>query len=282
MFITSKRCFLNVVCPLTPKEVLLNANYYIADCRSPDTIIDTLNSYHYENGQLVEDKQSDIKSATIYNIKYGNGCLNMAPYLADILNDVDRMRISTEERVLNYLSSYNTMKSIAEEIYMPKRRGNGLLFIIFYHDDSIVNFGDTIARFLAYNFGEDITFIDPKFRHYVRGTETYAGNKERAELVARDLKEAMLIMGFLTASSNSIGVEESMNNMTAFLGPMDFNSLIHLYESLFPEEPLPPGNYSCENIREIIMAKMIDTHAASMQLRKQNALNIIDTYDKYY
>lgn len=260
IFMMSKRVFLNVMCPLMDKTVLLNANYYIADVTSPNRVSDSIDCFEYdESGTLKRvDKSSGMKTASVYNVQYGDGVLNAEQLIMEYMAFATR-DMSCEQRFINTLSEYSSMKAIYEQIYAPRRRGNGILMIIFCNDDNVINFGHIIATHLAYNFGEDIRFLDPQYRSYVKGQSEYKGNAERAKVVLHDLENAMFVMNFINCLSYVSG-EEAVNNMTVYMSAFTTRDAIRLYEMLFPNDPLPAGNYKCEDVKEIIMTRALESY----------------------
>lgn len=266
IFLTSKRCFLNVLCQLMDKDTILNANYYIADCRSPNRVADKIeDDYEYDETlgrwvkRPVESDNSGMKSATQYLVKYGTGCINPGPQVVDLLSSGADPR-EFYDRIHDILMNKNIMVNIYEEIYASPKRGNGVLFIIYYVDENIVNWGGIIAAHLAEYFGEDITFVDPKYRPMVKGQLVYPGNKEKALRVEHDLKEYMILSGFISSVKQSPGMmEEAVTNMTSHMADYKFEDAIKLYELLFPHDPLPRGNYTTEQIKEIIIERVIDS-----------------------
>lgn len=266
IFLTSKRCFLNVLCQIMDKNTILNANYYIADCPSPNRVADKIeDDYEYDETlgrwvkRPVENNNEGVKSATQYMVKYGTGCINPGPQIVDIYSSSADPH-EFDQRIHDVLMNKNIMTNIYNEIYASPKRGNGVLFIIYYIDENVVNWGGLIASHLAEYFGEDITFVDPKYRPYVRGQLVYPGNKEKAIKVEHDLKDYMILSGFLSAVKQSPGImEESVSNMTNHMADYKFEDAIKLYELLFPQSPLPRGNYTVEQIKEIIIERMIDS-----------------------
>lgn len=284
IFMMSKRVYLNYMCPLMDKDVLLNANYYIADVRSPNRIRDSVqpeNEYELVNGEWVcKADKPVVKKATTYNIQYGSDCLNPAPYVTTLLND-SRDHRPFDVRMIETLSAFHNMRSIYEEIYMPTRRGNGLLFILYFDDDNIKTFGHIIAQHLALCFGEDVTFVDPKVRPYVRGQYQYpAKNPEYAAKVKHDLKEYIMYVDFLQSVNQCGDIEGSVNNMTTYLLKHEFKDLTRLYEILWPDDPLPPDNYTCDDVREIIVSKMVDCSGRiNVNNQNINRLNVLEIYN---
>lgn len=280
----SKRVFLNVFCPMTDKSVILNANYYIADCRSPGNVKQSAGTIKYVDGEWInldeETKPNEhLKKPSQYNVKYGNDCIDPGPYVTTLISDTYDDEDSMQTRMRKTLKTFVNMRSQMEEIYTPIRRGNGLLFIIYMHDDNIVNFGDIICQHLVDNFGEPITFLDPKYRPNVRGKVLYeCHDMNYVHKVNRELNDAITVYDFLAAVGQSPDIEGSVNNMSTFLAGIDkVQDMIHLYELLWPDEPLPVGKYTLEHVREIIMGKILDSKRGMVP--QQSRLNIIEVYD---
>lgn len=278
IFMTSKRVFLNVLCAYMTKEQILNANYYIADCLSPDTPGMNTQYFNYdENGNLYEEKPNNVLTTSIYNVRYGNNCLNPSPYITTFLTN-NRGESNVIERWCDTLMQYSTMADVQEQIYLPIRRGNGMLFIIYNRDENIINFGGMIASYLAENFGEDITFVDPKYRPYVKGQYMYKGNLINARKVGKNLNEARILFSFLQTAETACGIEEGVSNMNVYLQAFNMVDLINLYNLLWPNDPLPQANYSISQLKEIIIGRMVDSGKVGASFN-QNRLNIIESYD---
>lgn len=279
IFIMSKRVYLNKFCPMTPKEILLNANYYIADCTSPGySTVDVTDQFEEKDGEWVIKNTGSIRKATsTYNIRYGKGCLNPGPYVTTILSS----KADLMTRMKETLSAFDNMRSIMEEIYQPARRGNGLLIIIFYEDNNLKLFGDLICQHLVDNFGEDITYLNPKYDPSFVGHVSYhCMDMDRVHRVTRDLKDAIQLFDFKSVISMTPDIESSVNNMISFLtGYEKTEDMIHLYELLWPEDPLPRGKYTLEQVREIIIAKIVDSKP---QMPQQSRLSVIEIYDPEY
>ena len=287
----SKRTFLNVMCPLMEKNVLLNANYYIADCRSPSKVnTDDLKDVYYDEieGKWKEKESTNgMKSASMYNVKYGTGCLNPEPYVTSFLTDGIDDPVLIEKRIVERMRSYINMRSIYEEIYLSPKRGNGILFIIYYSEEGIVNQGHIVAKFLADNFGEDVTFVDPVYRPYVVGQSVYKANPEWFKIVERDLRDTSMLMAFKATYKNAMNngdVVECISNLTNHMATFKFADAIHLYELLWPGDPLPPGNYTTEQIKELIIQRSIDNNrlAHDTSNKSNSRLSIIERYNPHY
>ena len=278
IFLMSKRVFLNIICPLSKKETLLNASYYIADCLSPDRPHDYLNIEYDENGNLCEANGTVNITPSIFNVRYGNNCLNPGPFITTFLTDTNGTS-NIEERWMNVLTSYSTMADVQDQIFLPQRRGNGILFIIYNRDENIINFGGMISEYLAKNFGEDVTFVDPRYRQYVKGQYLYKGDLINARRVGRNIQEAKMLFSFMSCVTNSYSIDESVSNMSVYLQAFNMVDLIQLYNLMWPNEPLPPANYSIPELKEIIMGKVIESGHVGANLINPSRLNIIESYD---
>jgi hypothetical protein len=288
IFIVSKRVFLNVICPLSKKEDLLNANYYIADCAAPDRPGDYIGGDYMidENGQVCEMSSPSSSPIAIiqtsgYNINYGSSELNPSIYATTFLHgntDIESMR----RDYYKHLMSYNVMTDIQNRIYLTERKGNGLLFLIYYDDENIIIYGDLIAQYLAKNFGEDVTFVDPKYRECVKGQYLYKGDILNARYIFTQLKDAQLLFGFTQATTNSFSPDESIANMNNFLLSYNMDELIRLYQLVWPDDPLPPNRYTISDMKEIIIGKMLDQTQPVMP--RQSNLSIFNTFnpDDFY
>lgn len=290
IFLMSKRVFLNVMCPKMDKNVLLNANYYIADCRSPNRVnSDDLKDVYYDEieGKWKEKEKTETKTASRFNIKYGSNCLNVEPYVTSFLTDGIDDPVLIEKRILERLLSYVNMRNIYDEIYLSPKRGNGILFIIYYSEESIVNQGRIVAKFLADNFGEDVTFVDPLYRPYVSGQTLYKADLERFKIVERDLRDTSMLMSFRATYKNAMNtgdVLECVSNLSNHMATFKFADAIHLYELLWPNDPLPKGNYTTEQIKDLIIQRAIDNNRLSHeppQTNNGNRINVIERYNPY-
>ena len=286
----SKRVFLNVMCPLTPKSVLLNANYYIADCKSPSKVNDETDTYFDEIEQRwIQKSKPRTIEATQFNIKYGLGCLNQSSYVTSLMSDGVDPEADVCKRIIERMYSLNTMQEIFEDLYLAQRKGNGVLFVIYYSDEYIINFGHLTAEFLAYNFGEDITFVDPTYRSYVKGQSVYKGDKERAKFVEAQLREASMFVGYKAALKkieNGEDIITCIEGLTEHMKSFTFNDCVQLYNILWPNDPLPRGNYTVEQLKDLIITRSVDNvryMAKNEDSEPSNPrLRVIDIYNPGY
>ena len=284
MIVTSKRCYLNILTQLCDLNTLLNANYYMADIRTPDGSVHLADSLRYdENGQLTIDNhiQSGFApSLGRYNIKYGSGELDPTPFVANVLVGIGEGYTDPIDRFLQHLNSSDTLISTYSFLFEHQLRGNGLQILIFSDDSIIEDYVHIVCGYLAQNFGCDITFIDPQYRPNVKGQAEYKGDKVFATKNIKDIRDAKLLMDFNAALSQSSG--EAMNNLTVFLNSFDANQIMYLYNLLFPDAPLPPGNYSTHHVKQIIIgrvASQIPKNPLSNMFFTEDFMKILEEYE---
>lgn len=261
MIVTSKRCYLNILTQLMDVDTLLNANYYIADVRAPERgSVDLMERMAFnEYGQLVVENNvsSSIPPSSIgkYYINYGNGELDPTPFTTNTLVGIGETCVDPYERFINHLNNTETMISTYNFLFRKELRGNGLQILIFNDDLIVEEYLDIVCNYLAKNFGCDITFIDPLYRPSVKGQAQYVGDKVYAEKTINDLRDAQLLIDFNTVvTQNSMG--DCVNNLINYLGAFDAYQIVHLYNLLFPNDPLPPDNYTVDHIKQIIIGRV--------------------------
>ena len=109
--------------------------------------------------------------------------------------------------------------------------------------------------YLSEYFGEDISFLDPKYRpQLVPGRMEYKGNRQFSNKILHDLGDYDLMIK-ITGLISQGGFDMPMNNLTTFLECLKMEDIFYVYERLFPYEPLPAGNYTKEQITKIITGK---------------------------
>lgn len=258
MIVTSFRCYLNILTQLWDGNKLLDANYYIADCASGTRSVNLTDTVRYnEYGQLVEDTSitnNTISAIGRYHIKYDNSCLNPEPFRAQCLMGVNDDYSSSYEKFIKHLNNPETMMGVYQLLFKDRLEGNGLQVLIYYDDQNLLDFGNIVCQYLSQNFGVDIIFLDPAYRDNCRGYAEYRGNKEIGAKTEHDIRDFELLYNFSQSVSCS-DMYGNISNVSTFLSSFDFDQIIYLYNLLFPDDPLPPGNYSTDHIKQIIIGR---------------------------
>lgn len=285
MIVTSFRCYMNILTQLWRPEQLLDANYYIADCASASRGINLTDRIRYnEYGQIVEDHDivdTAISAIGRYHIKYDNVNLNPEPFRAECLMGVNDDYSSSYERFVKHLNNSETMMGVYQLLFKDKLQGNGLQVLIYYDDQNLLDYGHIVCEYLSNNFGADIIFLDPAYRNNCQGCPQYTGNKPLGAKTIHDVRDYELIYNFSQSVSCS-DMYGSVSNVTTFLSSFDFDQIIYLYNLLFPGDPLPPGNYSTDHIKQIIIGRATEGIGSSPlpNLASFDWKSIIDRYER--
>ena len=274
MIVTSKRCYLNILTQLMDRDTLLNANYYIADKKQANGLVGMSNSLEYVDEQIVDVNSLYSQAVGSYNIKYSNGELDPEQFKTDMLYGNQENPGTTFEQFMNHLNSSSNMIAVYNFLFKGELRGNGLQILIYYDDENLLEYGHCVCQYLAYNFGVDIIFIDPQYRPNCRGYSQYQGDKNHAQQVIHDLRDISFLANFDRAMTQS-EYNANVSNLTIWLGTLEFQELLYLYGLLFPDDPLPPGNYTSSLLQEIIISKT----TAGMKTVANSDLGNLYTFD---
>jgi hypothetical protein len=292
MIVCSQTCFLNDLTQLYPREVLLKAHYYIADLtgsagipRSNPNNIENKILYgdqtrlrYDQYGNPVEDTQNAnsedgikignptyiCESASMYHITYTGGALN--PTSLRIRGKVgpETRPLTPEERFYNELRSPDCSIEIYRDLFKSKPEGNGLQILIWYSDELCTKFGWIVNEYLANCFGADIIFIDAIYRTRIskHAKKQYIGNKQFGMQFVQWVRDQELLKN-LEDDITNVGIRESTQNIRNRIAAQNWQSLIHTYNLLWPNDPLPQGNYSEEQLKEIITHKILQNREPS-------------------
>lgn len=284
MIFCSRRVFLNVVTQLMDANTLLNANYFIVDQGRPDQSVQIQDIPRIDtNGDIVYEPDLDFVNIPNgihqYFIHYSR-VIDPVPYFglvaASMKNDFRR----PEEKFAQYLSGTEAQISIYQEIFQKKLEGNGLQILIMNSDLGVELCGHLVCSFLSEVFGADVTFIDPKYRPKVKGQLQYNGNKVYAEQHIRELRD-IIFKSFVQQMLDTARFGDNFNNlmsMPIFNDPnVEIGDLFHAYDLLFPNDPLPAGNYTKDHLKQIIIGRL--TNAVGRPDNNQTFKNLgVDLY----
>ena len=278
MIVCSKRVFLNILTQLMDAQTLINANYCLGDQTTPNGGTTTIDmGYHYnEDGQLMMDSAPQVKSAFVktYNINYGNDSLNPQCYISQTATSVSNK--SVEELFTEHLLSDETLAATHSFIYAPGLKGNGLRILIYRQEESLP-FVPIICDYLSTLFGEDITFLDPMYRRELMHLRSqYVGNKEKAKETiefVQNYKTYAMIRDTVWNIENGLG---GFENLEQTLGAFSFEQLFKIYQMMFPNNPLPAGRYSQEQLMHIIMSMTRDKVVPRRSLTNLSVTDIFD------
>lgn len=273
MIVCSQTCFLNVLTQLYPKDVLVDATYYIADVAGPGGIghsftnealmyADDVQYKYNEDGQIVQ-VGNPVSTTTLqkYHVHYTSGTLNPISLLTSQRISLDRGRTITtpEDRFIASLQQPTSASEVYNDIFYHPLRGNGLQILIYTDDDICCQFGWITCEYLSQCFGADIIYLDAIYRKKIapQSKQRYIGNKKYAsETFIPAIRDRDLLEGFRLALTHS-SYRDCLANVTSKLNSLHWAQLIRLYQMIWTNDPLPAGNYSEEQLKEIIIYKLM-------------------------
>lgn len=257
MILCSKRVYLNVLTQLWDRDTLLNANYYILDQNNTGLGgVSTRISYD-GNGNLVQENNDSISSK--YNIKSIRGnVLDPTVYRTTLLTSEGE---SPEQAICNYvikeLDKDGNKYLIWDTLFSSELKGNKIQIGIYLDDETLIDFGNLICQYLSHNFGCDVIFLDAMCRKNVFGQPFYPGNKQNGLRMSDYLRDYKLLNDFQTNLTTSLSAAGS-HNLSVWMARLDWDTLVRIYNLLFPNEPLKPGEYTPEMLKQIIIGKSME------------------------
>lgn len=260
MIVTSMRCYLNILTQLMTKENLLNAQYYICD-KTGVTVYNQDYNYSMEDGMYMTTLNNPIDRASEYLVEYASSASNLSieKWMTSLDIDIDKISKSKDPlaRYYTYINTKELMLSLYQKAISKIRKDK--LFIFIFMDEMTVRYcGDMVCELLSQKFGQDVTFIDPQYRPYVRGRLSYVGNKQQSEKIIEELKHTAQIAGYMAAVSNAVYDNESTSNIVQFLTAFEsVEELINFHNLLWPHDDLPKGTYTRADVEEIIIQKTL-------------------------
>ncbi len=298
MIFCSRLVFLNVVTQLLDLDTLLNANYFIVDQVKPGNSIarftdaprlDTSGSFSYDmdldfspdglGQQMSEMNKYFINYSTIFDVSAEFSLLT-----ASMKNSY----ASPEEKVYNRLITTEHQIRVYQTLFQRKLQGNGLQILIMNSDQSVDRCGDMICTYLAQLFGADVTFIDPQYRPKAKGHVQYVGDKVFAEQHVRELRD--IIFKVAVEQSLSTAKFGDIGNLSALFDndSLTIEDMFHAHHVLFPNEQLPPGNYSISHMKQLIIGRILDSVGKTEERKQLQNLGVdfyafspmLDKYDQ--
>ena len=271
------------------KDKLLNANYYMLDQLN--------NNYHMNNvkfnesDQIVPDDIPDLSfdsGLSKYNINIpSSSLLDPAPFETNLLvsggNNVD----TVVSKFVKSLNQPDTLLMVYDFLFRKKTKGNNLQIVMCNCDDTIIRYGHLMCQYLSHNFGCDIIFVDAQYRQRdLVGQPNYVGNKANAEKIIKEIRDFDIKSKFLQMVQGGVRIDNTANNLTTWLAQFDFHNLVYIYNLLWPDDPLPPDNYTVERMIQIIISASISSFGERKQsvfdsLYSTSAFNdILNQYDE--
>ena len=297
MIFCSRRVYLNILTQLMDLDTLLNANYFLIDQVKPtgyanidDGQMDrefgqsqpALNQFGEITPGLIFPKKTNMHG---YFIHYTN-VFDCTPFLASASASAKNDYSSPMEKFMSHMMTSEFHQRVYETIFNVDLQGNNLQILLMRSDYNCQMFGHVICQFLSQVFGADITFVDPKYRPRTHGQLQYIGNKDYARQHIQELRDMALKTRIQTAVDTA-QYGDGMNNLMQLLnnGDMTIEKLFYVYNLIFPNAPLPAGNYTKDHLIRIICGRILDSTGhtgetiSSDILKNGNFFSFVNAYD---
>lgn len=264
MILCSKRVYLNVLTQLWTKDLLLNANYFILDQPNVGLKVPSTRRIGYDEDNNVKTyydsnmSKRALAGFSQYYVNYIDGnLLDPSVFVTTLVSQTGKDdEVSVYESVINELNKDSTKEAVLDGLFKKPLKGNGIQICIYLGDSTVVQFGNLICQYLSKNFGCDIVFLDALCRKDVYGQGFYPGDKVAGENTTRYIRDYKLIKKFKENLATS--VTATTQNINVFLLHKQWDELYYLYQLLFPDIPLPPGQYTEQMLRDIIVGLATD------------------------
>lgn len=284
MIFCSRRVFLNIVSQMLDLETLLNANYFLVDQAEPATgyqptfdtdypVLDQNGALTFEHGGLDFSTKETRKGMHQYFIHYSR-VFDASPYFGMVAASIKNDYSTPEEMFVDHLKTTDTQIAVYQDIFQQRLNGNGLQILIMADDYGCQFFGDIICTYLSQLYGADIKFIDPQYRPYTKGNIEYLGDKEYAKKHIQWLRDMNLVKAVRLMADSVTG--DGYYNLEALFGSEDLTieDLFHAHSILFPDDRLPPGNYTKDHMKRMLIGRIMDSLGGNQNQRMINSLGL--------
>lgn len=298
MIFCSRRVYLNVLTQLMDLQTLVNANYFIVDQIKPNNFASIIDEPHVgQDGVMTFGPSLDFTNTGEHKDEWDHPhpffisyslIFDMAAFCGRTASNRLNDHATPQEMLVNHLRCVETEISVYQELFQKQLNGDGLQILIMNSDIGIELGGHIICSFLSEVFGADICFLDPNYRPRTAGNLYYKGNKAYAQQHIRELRDVIL----KTQIQQMISLSQfgsSLNNLEAFLGDdsLTIEDMFHIHHLLFPNDQLPPGQYTIAHMKQMIIGRILDSTGKRSEQRQLEDLgfnnffggNISEVYD---
>lgn len=256
MILTSFRCYMNAIIPMTDKETLLGTHYYILD----STEDRFSNSIEYDlQGEM---KINTPRCNNNYRIEYCPDIFNPQPHTSSIQyigvpggDCIENKQVS----YIKHLMNSDTKYKVYNKLFAPESVTEYPKMLIMFDEKNIVDYGPIIAVYMSSVFGVDIQFMDEALRPNIFGIKDgfYPGDVEQGKKTIRECKNAKLKKDIELMISET-SREDTISNLIASFSNYTTEDLIYIYNSIFPDKPLYAGMYTKEDMFKILTGTICD------------------------
>ena len=268
MILCSKIAFLNVLTQLMDYDTLLGSTYYTPDAgimaQSRGKAVNLGETFKFdETGSLVQEV-TNLSGSTMTQFNIYSYCPTLDPLVFSNHISFDIAGANTQEEIfINSLKKDDSLLAVYKWFVKQVPDNDASMRILMYENHKTLwKYGAIIADYMSSMFGFDVIYIDRIYNPHIPGNKMYSGNAENARRLIEYLSKKEIEEQFNNVNtlfgSGEIGSDEPLNNLNTLLFDKNFPELLRIYQTLFPNEPLPAGNYTETRMREIITGKLIE------------------------
>ena len=268
MILCSKIAFLNVLTQLMDYDTLLGSTYYTPDAgimaQSRGRAVNLGEMFKFDSsGSLVQDTEN-FSGSTMTQFNIYSYCPTLDPLVFSNHISFDIAGANTQEEIfINNLKEDDSLLAVYKWFVKQVPDNDASMRILLYDNhNTLWRYGAIIADYMSSMFGFDVIYIDRIYNPNIPGNKIYSGNAENAKRLIEYLSKKEIVEQFDNVNtlfdSGDFGSDEPLNNLNTLLYDKDFPELLRIYQTLFPNEPLPAGNYTESRMREIITGKLIE------------------------
>ena len=268
MILCSKIAFLNVLTQLMDYDTLLGSTYYTPDAgimaQSRGRAVNLGETYKFDaSGSLVQET-TNLSGSTMTQFNIYSYCPTLDPLVFSNHIAFDIAGANTQEEIfINSLKTDDSLLAVYKWFVKQVPDNDASMRILLYENHKTLwRYGAIIADYMSSMFGFDVIYIDRIYNPHIPGNKMYSGNAENAKRLIEYLSKKEIEDQFNNVNtlfgSGELGSDEPLNNLNTLLYDKNFPELLRIYQTLFPNEPLPAGNYTETRMREIITGKLIE------------------------
>ena len=250
-------------------DTLLGSTYYTPDAgimtQTRGRAVNLGETYKFDEitGAIVQET-TNLSGSTMTHFNIYSYCPTLDPLVFDNHISFDIAGVNTQEEMfINNLKADKALLQVYKWFVKNVPDNDASMRILMYENHKTLwKYGAIIADYMSSMFGFDVIYIDRIYNPHIPGNKMYSGNAENAKRLIEYLSKKEIEEQFDNVNtlfdSGDFGSDEPLNNLNTLLYDKNFPELLRIYQTLFPNEPLPAGNYTESRMREIITGKLID------------------------
>ena len=249
-------------------DTLLGSTYYTPDAgimaQSRGRAVNLGETYKFDaSGSLVQET-TNLSGSTMTQFNIYSYCPTLDPLVFSNHISFDIAGANTQEEIfINSLKTDDSLLAVYKWFVKQVPDNDASMRILLYENHKTLwRYGAIIADYMSSMFGFDVIYIDRIYNPHIPGNKMYSGNAENAKRLIEYLSKKEIEDQFNNVNtlfgSGELGSDEPLNNLNTLLYDKNFPELLRIYQTLFPNEPLPAGNYTETRMREIITGKLIE------------------------